>query len=104
MSKYHAVKTIVDGIVFASKAEVARYWELKLAQQAGEIHGLTLQPRFPIVINNKKVCDYIADFEYITSSGVRVIEDVKGQRLPLYRLKKKMFEAAYGMRITEICD
>jgi hypothetical protein len=31
-----------------------------------------------------------------------VVEDVKGFRTPLYRLKKKLIEAQYGIAIIEI--
>ena len=47
-SKYGAIRTTVDGVTFASKAEARRYAELKLLEQAGEIKGLELQPKFDI--------------------------------------------------------
>ena len=40
MSKYHSVKTVVNGIVFDSKKEAKRYYELLLLEKAGEIHDL----------------------------------------------------------------
>lgn len=101
MNKYSAIKTEVDGIVFASKKEARRYQELKLLQKAKKIHMLELQPKFPIVINKVKVCTYIADFEYM-ENGYRIIEDVKGIKTPVYRLKKKLVEVVYGIRIKEI--
>jgi hypothetical protein len=45
---------------------------------------------------------YIADFTYFEKDGQQVIEDVKGVRTPVYRLKKKIIEAEYGIAITEI--
>ena len=39
MSKYGNKKTIVDGIPFDSKKEAARYQELRLLDEAGEIWG-----------------------------------------------------------------
>lgn len=39
-SKYGAVKTEVDGIMFDSKREASRYQELRLLEQAGEIANL----------------------------------------------------------------
>jgi len=101
LNKYSAIKTEVDGIVFASKKEARRYQELKLLQKAKKIHMLELQPKFPIVINKVKVCTYIADFEYM-ENGYRIIEDVKGIKTPVYRLKKKLVEVVYGIRIKEI--
>ncbi len=103
LTKYRAIKTVVDGITFASKAEAARYQDLKLLERSGYITGLTLQPRFPIVIEGKKICSYVADFSYQDKSHRHVIEDVKGCITPTYRLKKKLFEAVYPMlRVTEI--
>ena len=100
MSKFHAIRTIVDGITFASKKEAARYAELKLAERSGDIDSLILQPVFPIIINDKKVAKYIADFSYYIGQK-HIIEDVKGVRTPVYKLKKKLVEAQYNIIITE---
>jgi len=100
--KYGAIKTNVDGITFASKAEAARYVELKALEAAGEINGLELQPKFACVIDGKKVCDYFADFAYFTRKK-RVIEDVKGIETAVFRLKKKLVEALYpGVEIEVV--
>lgn len=108
-SKYGAVPTAVDGIRFASKAEAARYQELRLLERAGHIQELELQPRFPLYVAARrggelhKVCDYVADFRYRAGSiGALTVEDVKGVRTAVYQLKKRMFQAQYGLPITEI--
>ena len=49
-SKYRAVKTTIDGVVFDSKKEAARYVELKLCEKYGYISNLELQPKY-ILIN-----------------------------------------------------
>jgi hypothetical protein len=98
--KYHAIPTEIDGIRFDSKSEAIRYQELKLLERAGEISNLELQPKYSIDINGKHICNYVADFRYL-DRGVLVVEDVKGMKTPVYRLKKKMVEAAYGIVITE---
>ena len=100
-NKYRAIKTVVDGITFASKAEARRYSQLKPLERAGAIACLQLQPRFDCVVNGKKICTYIADFKYATADGF-TIEDVKGMKTPVYRLKKKLVEALHGITITEI--
>jgi hypothetical protein len=102
MSKYHAIKTEVDGFVFDSRREAARYRELKLLEQAGKIFNLTLQPRYNMMLNGKRLGFYKADFQYITQSGAVITEDVKGVRTAVYRLKKKIVEAQYGITITEV--
>jgi hypothetical protein len=100
MTKYRAQPVVIDGIRFASKAEARRYGQLKLLEKAGEISGLQLQPKFPIVVNGVKVCAYIADFAYFTATG-RVVEDVKGVQTPMFRLKRKLVEAIYpGVQIA----
>lgn len=101
-SKYNAVPTVVDGIRFASKAEAKRYGELMLMRKAGLIFGFELQPKFPIEINGSKICTYIADFAYYLENSAKIVEDVKGMKTPVYKLKKKMVEAQYNITITEI--
>jgi hypothetical protein len=102
MSKYHAIKTEIDGRVFASRAEARRYSELCLLEKAGEISFLECQPSFQIFMNKKHICNYLADFKYTDKSGVVIIEDVKGIKTPVYRLKKKLVEAQFNITITEI--
>lgn len=102
-SKYAAVPTVVDGVRFASKREAQRYFELKMRLLAREITDLELQPKFPVEVRGKKVCTYIADFQY-RENGVLVVEDVKSPatKTPVYRLKKKLCEALYGIVVREV--
>ena len=93
MTKYHAVPTVIDGTRFASKREATRYQRLLMLQAAGEIRDLELQPRFPLTINGFRVGTYVADFRYCTRDGRVVVEDVKGVRTPVYRLKSKLLRA-----------
>ena len=100
-NKYGAVRKEVDGHVFHSTAEAKRYIELKRRESLRVISGLEIQPRFPINVDGHHVCDYVADFAYQTSDGY-VVEDVKGFKTEVYRLKKKLVEAIYCITITEI--
>ena len=111
MTKYRAIRTMVDGIYFDSKREANRYSELKIMEKAGIINSLKLQPEFKCMVNGKKVCTYKADFEYLIVDdigpqgqiGYYIVEDVKGFKTPVYRLKKKLVEACYpGTVINEI--
>ena len=99
-SKFKAVPTEVDGIRFASKKEAKRYQELKLLERAGEISRLELQPRYDITINGVKVCTYVADFRYF-GKAKQIVEDCKGFKTPLYRLKSKLVRALYNVEILE---
>jgi hypothetical protein len=110
-SKYGNKRVEVDGITFDSQAETKRYAELKLLEKAGQISGLRLQPRFPFYYQPAKgmtselIFTYVADFSYVDNvppHPMTVVEDVKGFRTPLYRLKKKLIEAQYGIAIIEI--
>ena len=101
--KYGAIRTEVDGVVFASKAEAHHYTELKALQQAGVIRDLELQPRYPLTVNGLLCGTYVADFRYVdAASGDLVVTDVKGVRTPVYRLKRKLMEAIYRIRIVEV--
>lgn len=100
--KYNAKRTEVDGFVFASRHEANRYSELKLMESAGEITHLGLQPKFPIFVAGNLICTYIADFEYRTKSGTYVVEDAKGVKTDVYRLKNKLVRALYGVVIVEV--
>ena len=111
-SKYRAVKTTIDGLVFDSKKEAARYQELKMLQRAGKIRDLELQPEYTIWVDTPSgtralIADYRGDFRYRTvpwdyEEAETVVEDVKGFKTPIYRLKKKLVEAQYGITIREI--
>ena len=99
-SKYRNVRTIVDGITFASKKEAKRYVELKLLVKLKAIFNLDLQPRYPLTVNGLNIGTYVADFHYV-QNGVGVVEDVKGVRTSTYRLKAKLMKALYGITIKE---
>lgn len=109
-NKYKAIKTVVDGVTFDSRKEGRRYRELRLLEQAGVIEDLCLQPHFLLqeayVKNGKSVrkIEYIADFSYYDLEKKKfVVEDVKGLKTDVYRLKKKIFEYKYpDLEISEI--
>jgi len=91
-------------VTFDSAKEARRFLALKAEQAAGRISGLRLQVRFPLRVNDVRVCAWVADFVYLRN-GVRVVEDVKSEitrRHPVYRLKKKLVAACLGIEITEV--
>lgn len=101
--KYHAKKTVVDGITFDSKKEAMRYKELKELQRVGKIDRLELQPRFVLMDGFRyegkaiRKIEYVADFLYRDLSTLElVVEDVKGVKTDVYKLKKKLFLKRYG--------
>jgi len=118
--KYGAVRTERDGYIFASKAEAARYAELKLMEKAGLIESLELQPVFPLRVllttgtfkgagkalagEYPTIGKYIADFKYFRLEPPTgwIVEEVKGFKTALYKWKKKHVEAQYGITVTEV--
>lgn len=101
-AKYGNKKVEIDGRVFDSRAEGARYIELKRLQEGGVISCLKCQESFTLQINQYLICRYIADFVYLDADGCRVVEDVKGVRTDAYILKKKLMKAIHGIDIKEI--
>lgn len=118
-TKYHSRKTTVNGIVFDSKKEARRYYELLMLEQAGEISDLKRQVKFVLIPTQRepddigprggvirgrvleRECAYIADFVY-TMNGVTVVEDTKGMRTPEYVIKRKLMLYMKGIRIQEV--
>ena len=97
MSKYHA-KKITDPRwgTFDSKGEYERWLELTMLEKGGQILGLKRQVKYELapacVILGKKerAIWYIADFKYYDiAKGEWVVEDYKGVRTPVYKLKRR---------------
>lgn len=101
-NKYGAKKTEYNGVTFDSKAEAHRAYELDMLKRSGEVIDIEYQPVFEVVVEGKKICKYKADFKVTYSDGHIEIEDVKGVKTPVYKLKKKLVEAIYNIEIIEI--
>lgn len=102
-NKYNAKPIVIDGIRFASQAEGRHYASLRLLEKAGHISDLELQPKFDCVVNGEKVCRYTADFRFFDKQQGRLrVQDVKGVKTPVYKLKAKLVRALYGVEIEEI--
>lgn len=102
--KYKAKKALVDGIQFDSRREARRYLQLRLLEQAGDITGLELQPEYGLhALGGAQIAKYIGDFRYVdVATGQTVLEDAKGVRTRLYRLKAKWVRLQYGIEIREV--
>lgn len=104
--KYHARKTTVDGITFDSKREADRYLVLRGMEEDGLIEDLRRQVRYELVpafdVDGKhyRPVYYVADFVYV-EDGKEVVEDVKGVRTDVYKLKSKLFARRYGVSVKE---
>lgn len=100
-NKYNAVKTIVNGVSFHSKKEAMFYVSLLPMIRSGAISDFMMQVPFRFKINEKLMFTYKADFVYVLN-GEKLIVDVKGYKTPIYKLKKKIIESHYGIKITEV--
>ena len=103
-NKYGNTNVVIDDIEFDSKKEARRYVELRGRQMAGEITDLRTQKEYDLIVNGEHIAYYLADFEY-KENGELVVEDVKSRatrKLPVYRLKMKLMEAIYNIKIKEV--
>ncbi len=124
MSKYHSKKITVNGITFDSRKEARRYKELSLLEKVGTISDLQMQVKYLLIPaqrehseemytkGNKKgkykpgkllerECAYYADFQY-KEDGKIIVEDVKGVRTEVYKIKKKLMLYKFGIAIREV--
>ena len=113
MSKYGNRKTELDGMIFDSKHEANRWVELKYMERAKLIKDLKRQVRFcliPTIEGNggkirQRAVYYVADFQYWENVGdcwKQVVEDAKGVRTDVYKIKKKLMLWRYGIEIKEV--
>lgn len=113
--KYRNKPTHLDGHRFDSIKEAKRYQELRLLEKMGEIRDLKLQPSwgFSVAGNtvsirsagfpNGKAVKYKADFSYTDcKTGELAVEDVKGMRTDVYKLKRALMEACHGIIVREV--
>lgn len=116
-SKYGNRRVLIDGIWFDSQKEGDRYLYLSQQERLGLISDLRLQVKYELQpsykFNGKTIrsINYIADFVYKISYAEKehptmlrteiTVEDTKGYRTEVYKLKKKMFEYKYGFEIKE---
>ena len=102
-NKYNAKKTEFMGYKFDSKWEAERYGQLASMQIAGVVEDLERQVKFDIIVNDHKICKYIADFVYILThengKKEKIIEDAKGVQTTDFKIKKKLMKAVFDIEI-----
>lgn len=98
--KYGNVKAEADGMVFASKRERGRWMDLRLEEKSGAIKNLQRQVAYPLCVNGIEICRYLADFVY-ERDGAVVVEDSKGYRTDVFKIKAKLMQAVHGIEILE---
>lgn len=105
-SKFNNEKVEYDGNLFDSQHECNRYITLRYKEGMQEIKNLRCQVSFRLESEDKKICDYVADFTYtVVATGKFVVEDAKSpatRRLAPYRMKKKLMAAQHKIEIKEV--
>ncbi len=97
-SKYHAVMEECQGIKFQSKKEAAFYRQVCCRVHAGEIRFFLMQVPFRLSGGYK----HLLDFMLIKTDGSIEYVEVKGRDLPMGKMKRKMVEAEYKIRIEVV--
>lgn len=100
--KYKNIKIERNGIKYDSLKEYRYHLYLLSEQLKGDICRIELQPRYDLIINGVNCGFYKGDFLVIYKSKPRELIDVKGIKLPIYNLKKKLVKALYGVDIIEV--
>lgn len=102
-SKYGAHRTLVDGILFDSKAEARFYADLKNRERAGEVTEIELQREYDLMVNGVLVARYRADFVFFDRiARARRVLDVKGVATRDFRLKAKLMKACFGIDVEVV--
>lgn len=105
-NKFGAIKTEYKGRIYDSKKEARRAFELDAMIRAGEVTKVEYQPKYELVVNGTKVSNYFGDFRVYYPDGRVEVEDVKGLKrgasYQIFRLKKKLVKAIFGIDIIEI--
>lgn len=94
--KFHAKPTVVDDKWFGSKLEAKYYRKLKHMQENGPLVFFLRQCPFHLPGNTK----YVVDFVEFWENGDVIFTDVKGVETESFKLKCKMVEDLYPIKIN----
>lgn len=110
MSKYNNHKVRCYGETFDSMLECERYKYLKALEQQKVISNLQRQVKYVLLPSQKdsrtqktieREITYLADFVYEKGSQT-IVEDVKGLRTDVYKIKRKLMLYFHNIRIKEV--
>ena len=91
------------GYKFDSKWEAERYGQLSSMALADVVKDLQRQVKYDIIVNDQKICRYIADFVYtlVNEDGSKeeIVADAKGVQPTDFVFKKKLMKAIYNINI-----
>ena len=92
-NKYKNERTIYDGISYASIKEANCARDLDLRKKGKDIKDWSSQIPFGLLVNEKKICRYIVDFQIIHKDNSVELVECKGYATRDWKIKKKLFEA-----------
>lgn len=94
LGKDGIAKRTYKEVLYASEAEAKYAAVLDLRRRVGELADWWRQINFPLIVNGKKVCDFVLDFKvlYAADKSTEIIE-IKGAITPAYRIKVALFRA-----------
>lgn len=102
MSKYNNRRVNTADGWFDSERELRRWKELKLLEHSGVIKNLRRQVKYRLIprAGSSREISYIADFVY-DQGGKEVIEDSKGFRDRVYKIKRRLMMWVHNVVILE---
>ena len=109
-NKFNAKRIVTEHGTFDSKKEYAYFKRLQIQMKASNpsdrVTDIQTQVRFDIEVNGKRIGFYKLDFQVTYADGIIECVDVKGFKkgcaYQMFRIKKKLVEAIYGIEIIEI--
>lgn len=97
VSKYKNKKTSLDGTLYDSGHEAERAAQLKLMVKAKQVVQFFEQVPFPLPGGRI----YKADFVVLWPDMTWTVEDAKGVRTDVYKIKRDLMREVYGIEIVE---
>ncbi|MEE9571535.1 MAG: DUF1064 domain-containing protein [Candidatus Neomarinimicrobiota bacterium] len=96
--KYNAKRTEIDGIKFGSKKEARYYQQLKILKRNGEVVFFLRQ--VPFHLSGGSGVRYVCDFQVFWRDGTVTFVEVKGFETKTWKIKKRLVEAEYPIKLT----
>jgi len=93
---------MINGFKFQSIKEGCYYQYLRGEKLLGNVKDFHLQVPFPIIVNSKLICTYIADFVVYYPNGSMQVIDPKGIRTETFKKKKRLLKKYYNITIKEV--
>lgn len=104
--KFNNTIVTLDGHRFDSKAESRRYLVLRDMAIKRQITDLQIHPKYKfegVLTEKGRPYTYCADFVYYDKrTNEIVVEDVKGMKTAVYKMKKSLMKYFYNISVKEI--